>query len=86
MLNLQQKELSENLFSTLKAQYPEIDLMEIIESPFEQGSVWMRIYPPADLQKKRSFGELAAELSTDILVEYGCDIIITYVAGSSAVH
>jgi hypothetical protein len=86
MLNMQQKELSENLFSTLKAQYPEIDLMEIIESPFEQGSVWMRVYPPADLQKKRLFGELAAELSTDILVEYGCDIIITYVAGSSVVH
>ena len=52
MLNIQQKELSENLFSTLKAQYPEVDLMEIIESPFEQGSVWMRVYPPADLQKK----------------------------------
>jgi len=86
MLNLQQKELSENLFSTLKAQYPEIDLMEIIESLFEQGSVWMRVYPPADLQKKRLFGELAAELSTDILVEYGCDIIITYVSGSSVVH
>ena len=86
MLNLQQKKLSENLFSTLKAQYPEIDLMEIIESLFEQGSVWMRVYPPADLQKKRLFGELAAELSTDILVEYGCDIIITYVSGSSVVH
>ncbi len=86
MLNIQQKKISENLFSTLKAQYPEIDLLEIIESPFEKDSVWMRLYPPVDFQKKRLFSKLAAELSTDILVKYGCYIVITYVAGSSVVR
>ncbi len=86
MLNVKQRELSENLFSTLKAHYPEIDLLEIIESPFEQGSVWMRIYPPAAIQNKLQLDELAAQLTTDILVEEGYDIIVTYVSSASTIH
>jgi len=86
MLNIKQKELSENLFLTLKAHYPEITLVEIVENPFEGGDVWMRIHPPVDNKEKNQFVAMAAELSTDILLEYGYDITITYVTASSAIH
>ncbi|MEN9849305.1 MAG: hypothetical protein RL368_2045 [Pseudomonadota bacterium] len=86
MLNFKQKELSENLFLTLKAQFPDIGLVEIIENPFEGGEVWMRIQPPVNSQQQSQFSELAAELSTNILVEYGYDIAISYVTDNKAVH
>lgn len=85
MLNIKQKELSEKLFLTLKEHYPEIALVEIVENPFG-GDVWMRINPPINNIQKNQFVEMAAELSTDVLLEYGYDITITYVTQSSAIH
>jgi hypothetical protein len=78
MLNIKQKELSENLYNTLKGQFPDIELVEIIECPFEEGDVWMRVIPPTDSEQESQFSHLAAEMVTDILLDYGHDILITY--------
>jgi len=78
MLNPEQKELSEHLYSSLKEQFPSIELVEIIDCPFEEGDVWMRIIPPDDSKQKSQVSNMASKMVTDILMEYGHDILITY--------
>jgi hypothetical protein len=39
MINFKQMELSLLLFDKLKAQFPEIELVSIVESPFQRDSI-----------------------------------------------
>jgi hypothetical protein len=86
MLNFKEQELSNNLFNKLKKQFPAIELVEIIENSYDGGDVWMRVIPPLDRQERTQFSELAAELTTEILMEYGYDIVITYAANPAVSH
>jgi len=86
MLNFKEKELSENLFYKLKKDFPTIELVEIIKNSFDGGDVWMRVVPPLNRQERNQFSELTAQLSTDILMEYGYDIVTTYAANPATIH
>ena len=86
MLNFKEKELSNNLFNELKTQFPTIELVEIIENTCDGGDVWMRVIPPLDRQERKKFSELAADLATEILMEYGYDIVITYAADPATIR
>lgn len=86
MLNFKEKELSKNLFNKLKKQFPAIELVDIIENSFDGGDVWMRVIPPLNRQERNQFSELAADFTTDILMEYGYDIIITYAANPATIR
>ena len=86
MLNFKEQELSNNLFNKLKKQFPAIELVEIIENAYDGGDVWMRVIPPLDRQERTQFSELAADLATEILIEYGYDIVITYAANPAVSH
>jgi hypothetical protein len=77
MINFKQKELSQQLFDKLKTQYPEIELVSIEESPIYQDSIWVNIIMPEDEERDISMSELAAEISTDMLTDYGYDIMIS---------
>jgi hypothetical protein len=78
MLNPKQKEIGEHLYNSLKAQFPSIELVEIIDCPFEEGDIWMRIIPPDDSKQKSQFSNMASMMITDILMEYGRDVLIIY--------
>jgi hypothetical protein len=86
MLTPAQNQLSYTLFHELKLRFPDIELVEIIENPFERDSVWMRIVPPAESARSIQFGELAADMTTDILVEHDCDIMISFAAHPASPH
>jgi len=86
MLTPAQNQLSYALFHELKLRFPDIELVEIIENPFERDSVWMRIVPPAESARSIQFGELAADMTTDILVEHDCDIMISFAAHPASPH
>jgi len=77
MINFKQMELSQRLFDKLKTQYPEIELVSIGESPIYQDSIWVNIIMPEDEERDISMSELAAEISTDMLTDYGYDIMIS---------
>lgn len=77
MMNLKEIELSNQIFATLKQQFPEIDLVEIVESPIQRDSVRVRIVMPEDEDREISMREKASEISTDILLEYGYHILIS---------
>ncbi len=70
-------ELSHLLFDKLKAQFPEIELVSIVESPFQRDSIWVNIILPEDDDRDIALTELAGEISTDILMDYGYDIMIS---------
>jgi hypothetical protein len=55
MLTPTQKQLCNALFHELKIHFPDIELVEIIENPFERDSVWMRIVPPAESARSIQF-------------------------------
>jgi hypothetical protein len=70
-------ELSHLLFDKLKALFPEIELVSIVESPFQRDSIWVNIILPEDDDRDIALCELAGEISTDILMDYGYDIMIS---------
>jgi len=77
MINLKQTELSHQLFDQLKQQYPEIDLVDIVESGVYPDHLWVKMVMPEDEDREITMGKLAADLSTDILVDYGYHITIS---------
>lgn len=74
MINFKAKELSHKLFEDLKQQFPEIELVEIVESPVYQNTIWVCIIMPDDEDREINLREIASEISTDILLEYGHSI------------
>jgi len=86
MLTPTQNQLSNQLYHSLKEHFPDIELVEIIENPSERDGVWMRIIPPAESARSIQFGELAADITTNILVEHDCDIVISFATHSASSH
>jgi hypothetical protein len=76
-MNSKQMELSQMLFNQLKAQFPEIELVSIVESPIYRDSIWVNIVKPENDDRRLELNELAANISTDILMDYGYDIMIS---------
>jgi hypothetical protein len=70
-------ELSHQLFDTLKQQYPEIELVDIVESGVYPDHIWVNIIMPEDEDREINMRQLAAEVATDILVDYGYHITIS---------
>jgi hypothetical protein len=78
MMNFKQQELGHRLFDQLKQKFPEIELIEIAESPRSRDSLRVRVNLPADEERQMALGDLAAEISTDILLEYGYHILLSF--------
>lgn len=76
MINFKQRELSQQLFDHLKTKYPEIDLIKITESYETPEDVWVHISVPQDDQREIEIIETSAEISTDMLINYGYHITI----------
>ncbi len=77
MFNFKQKELSQMLFDRLKEKFPEIKLVSITPSCEDPNDIWVNIIYPEDEDRQIEMGEMAAEISTDILLDYGYSISIT---------
>jgi hypothetical protein len=77
VINLKQMELAQFLFEQLKQQYPEIELVDIVESGVYPDHLWVEIIMLEDEDREIEMDHLAAELSTDILVDYGYHITIS---------
>lgn len=76
MINFKQRELSQMLFEKLKDRFPELELVDIIESPENPDSIWVTVVMPDDEDKEIEIREKASEISADILMDYGYHILI----------
>ena len=76
MINFKQKELINNLIQTVQKKFPEIQLVNITESPEDPSDLWVNIIFPEDENRKIELMEYAANLETDILLDYGYHIML----------
>jgi hypothetical protein len=51
--------------------------VDIVESPVYRDSLWVRILMPENEDREIEMGELAAEISTDLLLDHGYHITIS---------
>lgn len=77
MMNFKQKELSHKLFEQLKERFPEIEFVNISESAEDPADLWVNIVMPEDDDRQIGLIEMAGELSTDLLLDYGYSITIS---------
>jgi len=77
MFNFKQMELSRMLFSRVKEKFPEIELVSITPTAYNPGSIWVNIIYPNDEDREIELGEMASEITTDILLDYGYNILIS---------
>ena len=76
MFNDKEIELSHGLFNQLKEQFPEIALAGITPSAENPQDVWVNLVMPEDEDREIALREIAAEISTEILLDYGYHITI----------
>lgn len=81
MISSKQVELGKMLFDKLRHQFPEVELTTIRESPENPSHTWVGIVMPEDEDREIEIRELASEISTDILLQYGYHITISSAAG-----
>ena len=77
MINFKQQELGEQLFEQLHEQFPDIELVSITESFENPYDIWVNMVMPEDEEREIALRDLAGELSTDILLNYGYSITIS---------
>jgi len=76
MINFKQLELSHVIFDKLKQRFPELELVNIIESPESPFSVWVNVIMPDDEDRELEVRQMASELSADIHMDYGYHILV----------
>jgi phosphoenolpyruvate synthase/pyruvate phosphate dikinase len=62
MINFKQKELSKMLFEKLQKKFPEIELVEIMESPENPNHIWVNIIMPEDEDREIALAEKAGKI------------------------
>jgi hypothetical protein len=65
------------LFSRVKEKFPEIELVSITPTAYNSDSIWVNIIYPNDEDREIELGEMASEITTDILLDYGYNILIS---------
>ncbi|MCP4590564.1 MAG: hypothetical protein GY842_07460 [bacterium] len=76
MFNDKQIELSNMLFERLKHRFSEVNLVDITESAENPNHIWVNLVMPDDEDREIELREMAGEISTDILLDYGYHITI----------
>lgn len=66
MMNIKQVELSHMLFEKLHRHFPEMELVNITESPINPNHIWANITMPEDEEKEITSREYAGESIHDI--------------------
>jgi hypothetical protein len=67
--------LAKELFDTVQVKFPTVAPLAIQQSPEYYDDVWIYVRLPDDEQMYDDFSSFTAELSIDILVQYGFQII-----------
>jgi len=76
MVNFKQQELAQELFYSIKNEFPEIELINIMESPEDPNDLWVNTTSPSDEDREIALIDLAGDKTVDILTQYGYYISI----------
>ncbi|MBF0100411.1 MAG: hypothetical protein HQK77_05830 [Desulfobacterales bacterium] len=75
-INFKQEELIDELLNSVKKNFPEVELINITESPEDSDSLWILVTAPKDETKEIELREFASDKTTDILTDYGYHMLI----------
>ncbi len=56
MINFKQQELVDKLFQSVKENFPEVELINVIESPEDTNDLWIKITEPEDEDREIELG------------------------------
>ncbi|NUO79897.1 hypothetical protein HUU05_07455 [candidate division KSB1 bacterium] len=71
MINFKQEQLINEFMEAITEKFPEVELIEVTESPEDPADLWLNVTSPKEIDRKIALREFAAEKSTDILSDYG---------------
>lgn len=75
-INLKQEQLIKELFNKVKEKYPQIVFKNLDNSPDDYDHIWINVIADMDEDTQIEMQRYAAELTTDILLDYGYHISI----------
>lgn len=78
MINFKQQELIEELLSSVQEKFPEVEFVEITESPEDPADLWINVTSPADEDRLIKLIEFSGVKSSDILLDYGYQILVMH--------
>ncbi|MDM8516745.1 hypothetical protein QUF76_11135 [Desulfobacterales bacterium HSG16] len=81
MINFKQQELIDDLMDRIKAKYPEVELIEIAESPEDPESLWVKVTAPDDEDREIEMRQFGNERAFDILLDYGYHMMVMPMQG-----
>jgi len=83
MINFKQRELSQMLIDKLKTRFPEVEMVDLMESPENPYSLWIKVIMPDDEDREIEARKMASEISADILMDYGYHMLAIAMLKSS---
>ncbi|QTA83733.1 Uncharacterized protein dnl_61480 [Desulfonema limicola] len=75
-INFKQEELIKNLMKSVKRKFPEVELINVSESPEDSESLWILVSTPKDEDKEIELRAFASDKTTDILIDYGYHMLV----------
>lgn len=76
MINFKQEELIGALIDHIRKKYPEVELIEVAESPEDPESLWIVVTAPEDEARESEMITYAADRTTDILLDFGYHMLV----------
>lgn len=76
MINFKQEELIDALMQDIKARYPEVELIKVMESAENPSTLWVKVTAPEDEEREIEMREFASGKVADILLDYGYHMLV----------
>jgi len=76
MINFKQEELIHSLFNAVRKKFPEVEFLNVTESPENPADLWVNITEPEDEDREIGLIEFACDKTVDILLDYGYHISV----------
>ncbi len=76
MINFKQQQLLDELFQAVKTKFPEVEFLNVTESPEDPADLLLNVTAPEDEDREIELSEFTSQLSTDILQDYGYLILV----------
>ncbi|MCP4345617.1 MAG: hypothetical protein GY795_08825 [Desulfobacterales bacterium] len=75
-INFKQKELIEKYVIALKEKFPEVEFVDVTESPENPNDLWINVTEVKDEDREIELIKFCGEKSTDILMDYGYHMLV----------
>lgn len=79
-----QEELIAQLVEDIEKKFPEVKFVEVVPSPEGENALHLRLTEPENDDRFRDILEYASERTTDILLDYGYQMVVAPVVKNGA--